>query len=175
MLCAKTRGWMGIGWLNPSRDEASLMVRTDMVVAFVEDGQAVVQDRFAFSIEEPTKDEMLADQRPDDAGNPLNGRNDLKLIPGSLGLPGLEWCSDATCSLGFSLVQFQRAFATEDAYDIRLPAKSAKLGLIYAWGSRDPFATYMEQHGGGDRGYVELQWNLDCAPGTFFDIASAES
>ncbi|CAE7504109.1 unnamed protein product [Symbiodinium sp. CCMP2592] len=174
MLCAKTRGWMGIGWLNPSRDESSLMVRTDMVVAFVEDGQAVVQDRFAFSIEEPIKDEMLADQRPDDVGNLLNGRNDLTLIPGSLGLPGLEWCSDATCSLGFSLVQFKRAFATEDAYDIRLPAKSAKLGLIYAWGNRDPFATYMEQHGGGDRGYVELQWNLDCVPGTFFDIASAD-
>ena len=52
--------------------------------------------------------------------------------------------------------------------------KSAKIGLIYAWGSSDPFATYMEKHDSSDSGYVDLTWNLDCAPGMFFDIASSE-
>ncbi|CAE7810869.1 unnamed protein product, partial [Symbiodinium sp. CCMP2456] len=67
-LCAKTHGWMGIGWLDPNRAGGPLMQDTDMVVAFVKDGQAGVQDRFARWIEEPLKDELLAGQRSDDAG-----------------------------------------------------------------------------------------------------------
>ena len=57
----------------------------DMVVAFVQDGVANVQDRFARSIEEPLRDEALSNQRSDDLGNPLNGQNDLELISGALG------------------------------------------------------------------------------------------
>lgn len=60
----------------------------DMVVAFVQDGVANVQDRFARSIEEPLRDEALSNQRSDDLGNPLNGQNDLELISGALGTPG---------------------------------------------------------------------------------------
>lgn len=87
-LCAKTHGWMGIGWLSPSHT-GLLMNHTDMSVAFIQDGVAVVQDRFARSIEEPLRDEVLANQRSDDLGSPLNGRNDLKLISGALGSPGV--------------------------------------------------------------------------------------
>ena len=97
----------------------------------MKDGRAVVEDRFAWSIEEPTKDEMLPGQRSDDLGNLLNGKNDLMLIPGSLGIPGQEWCPDTECSPGFSLVQFRRYFATEDMYDITLPVSwTAKKDLL---------------------------------------------
>ena len=86
-LCAKTHGWMGIGWLSPSHT-GLLMNHTDMSVAFVDGSGAVVQDRFARSIEEPLRDEMLGDQRADDNGY---GQNDLKLISGALGSPGTNW------------------------------------------------------------------------------------
>eukprot|EP00438_Fugacium_kawagutii_P004993 Skav215290 [mRNA] locus=scaffold2522:211104:213909:- [translate_table: standard] len=86
-LCAKTHGWMGIGWLSPSHT-GLLMNHTDMSVAFVQNGVAVVQDRFARSIEEPLRDEVLANQRSDDLGQG-NGQNDLKLISGALGTAGV--------------------------------------------------------------------------------------
>ena len=172
-LCAKTQGWMGIGWLSPTHSGV-LMNHTDMVVAFVQDGQAVVQDRFARYIEEPLRDELLSDQRSDDLGNSLNGQNDLELIPGALGTAGKEWCPDLQCNTGFSLVQFRRAFNTDDASDLRLPVKSAKIGLIHAFSTKDPIDGILVQHVSSSTGYVDLQWNLDCIPGTYFEITNIE-
>ncbi|CAE7337002.1 dfx [Symbiodinium natans] len=144
-LCAKTHGWMGIGWLNPDRDGGPLMQNTDMV--------AEVQDRFARWIatalheeEEPLRDELLSGQRTDDAGNPLNGANHLELIPGALGISGREWCPDEVLS--------------------------TKIGLIFAFARTDPHE-HLDQHLLSSTGYVDLSWNLDCAPGQYFDMASA--
>ncbi|CAL1129696.1 unnamed protein product [Cladocopium goreaui] len=172
-LCAKTHGWMGIGWLSPSHT-GLLMNHTDMSVAFIQDGVAVVQDRFARSIEEPLRDEVLANQRSDDLGSPLNGRNDLKLISGALGSPGKEWCPDLECKTGFTLVQFQRPFDTADASDLRLPVNGAKIGLIHAFATRDPVNGIMIQHTSTSTGYVDLQWNLECSPGTYFEVTTIE-
>ncbi|CAE8726190.1 unnamed protein product [Polarella glacialis] len=174
-LCAKTHGWMGMGWLTPSH-VGHLMNHTDMVMAYVKDGQAVVEDRFAKYIEEPLKDELLAGQRQDDATGlvSLNGANDLTLRAGALGSTGKEWCADSACKPGFSLVQFSRGFATGDAWDADLPVKSPKIGIIYAFASRDPTGTETAQHVMSSTGYADLQWNLECPAGTFFNLYTIE-
>ncbi|CAE7513674.1 unnamed protein product [Symbiodinium natans] len=170
-LCAKTLGWLGMGWLRPDRDAGSpLMQNTDMVVAYVKDGQGAVEDRFARWFEEPLKDELLAGQRSDDVGNPLNGANDLELIPGVLGRSGQEWCPDDACNPGFTLVQFRRRFLTEDVSDIVLPVKASKIGIIFSFAKTDPFESYLEQHLPTSTGYIDIPWNLVCDPGFFFDI-----
>jgi len=173
-LCAKTQGWMGMGWLGPSH-VGHLMNNTDMVMAFVKDGQAVVQDRFAKYIEEPLKDEMLEGQRQDDLGLWTGkGANDLVLHSGALGTPGKEWCADATCKPGFSLVQFSRPFTTGDAWDAKLPVVGAKIGMIHAFASSDPTETETSQHIMSTTGYKDLQWNLDCPAGTYFNMYTIE-
>ncbi|CAE7719599.1 unnamed protein product [Symbiodinium pilosum] len=113
---------------------------------------------------------MLSGQRSDDLGNPLNGQNDLELIPGALGRSGKEWCPDDKCDPGFSLVQFRRKFFTEDASDIVLPVKASKIGIIFSFAKSDPFETYLEQHFPTSTGYIDIAWNLVCDPGFFFDI-----
>lgn len=173
-LCCKTLGWMGMGWLDPAREGGPLMQDTDMVVAYVKDGQAGIEDRFARWIEEPLKDELLQGQRSDDLGNPLNGANDLELVPGVLGTSGKEWCPDDACNPGFSLVQFRRKFMTEDVSDIVLPVKASKIGIIFSFAKTDPFETYLEQHLPTSTGYIDIAWNLVCDPGLYFDITVTE-
>ena len=68
---------------------------------------------------------------------------------------GKEWCPDLQCKTGFTLVQFLRPFDTRDAYDLRLPVNGAKIGLIHA--------------------FVDLQWNLECSPGNYFEVAMVGS
>jgi len=84
---------------------------------------------------------------------------------------GKEWCPDLECKTGFTLVQFQRPFDTADASDLRLPVNGAKIGLIHAFATRDPVNGIMIQHTSTSTGYVDLQWNLDCSPGTYFEVA----
>ena len=84
---------------------------------------------------------------------------------------GKEWCPDLECKTGFTLVQFQRPFDTADASDLRLPVNGAKIGLIHAFATRDPVNGIMIQHTSTSTGYVDLQWNLECSPGTYFEVA----
>ncbi|OLQ01606.1 hypothetical protein AK812_SmicGene15634 [Symbiodinium microadriaticum] len=151
--------WMGIGWLDPNRAGGPLMQDTDMVAfvkdgqdPYAEREDAALNRRRrrsrhqnalsgeqmvalllrldrAISAEEPLKDELLVGQRSDDAGNPLNGVNDLQLIPGE------------GCACTKYQVQFRRPFATDDLSDITLPVRSAKIGLIFAFARKDPFET----------------------------------
>eukprot|EP00439_Symbiodinium_sp_Y106_P069001 s413_g11.t2 len=148
-LCCKTLGWMGMGWLDPARAGGPLMQDTDMVVAYVKDGQAGIEDRFARWIEEPLKD-------------------------GVLGTSGKEWCPDDACNPGFSLVQFRRKFMTEDISDIVLPVKASKIGIIFSFAKTDPFESYLEQHLPTSTGYIDIAWNLVCDPGLYFDITVTE-
>eukprot|EP00928_Gymnodinium_smaydae_P095054 TRINITY_DN8104_c0_g2_i1.p1 TRINITY_DN8104_c0_g2~~TRINITY_DN8104_c0_g2_i1.p1 ORF type:complete len:1846 (+),score=294.15 TRINITY_DN8104_c0_g2_i1:63-5600(+) len=167
-LCGKTHGWMGVGWLGPSH-MGHYMNHTDMTVAFVDsNGMAVVQDRFAVYIEEPLRDEKLPGQRADDPSG--FGRNDLRTIPGALGMEGKEWCPDEECKQGFTLVQFTRNFTTPDLFDVQLPVRTAKIGMIHGFSNIDPTDVEMVQHIMSTTGYVDLPWNLDCPAGTYFDI-----
>eukprot|EP00930_Biecheleria_cincta_P021105 TRINITY_DN15717_c0_g1_i4.p1 TRINITY_DN15717_c0_g1~~TRINITY_DN15717_c0_g1_i4.p1 ORF type:complete len:2701 (+),score=424.75 TRINITY_DN15717_c0_g1_i4:78-8105(+) len=171
-LCGKTTGWMGMGWLN-ALQEGPLMNHTDVVVTYVTDtGEAVVQDRFAYWIEEPQIDESVKNQRQDDIGNWINGENDYEPYPGALGVNGKEWCPDTKCKPGFSLVQYTRKFTTPDAWDAKLSASSSKIGVIWAFASLDPGSEGLVQH--STKGYVDLEWNIDCRGGTYYDSYNIE-
>jgi len=168
-MCAKTLGWMGIGWLTPDHI-GHYMNYTDMNVVFVNDaGEAVVQDRFAFRTEEPVRDERLPNQRVDASGNALSGHNDLTPYSGALGTPGKEWCPDSKCEPGFTLVQFQRPFRTNDTWDARLPVLGPKIGLIFAFATVDPTDLEMVEHIMSSAGYHDIVWNKQCEAGTYFN------
>jgi len=164
-----------MGWLTPNH-AGHYMYHTDMAVAFVEQGQAYIQDRFAQTTEEPVKDESLGGQRQDDTGSYTQaGGNDLVLRAGALGVSGKEWCADAKCSPGFSIVQFTREFKTPDKFDLELPSYSPNIGVIYAFAKLDPTNLEMVQHIMTTTGYVDLQWNIECAPGYFYECRHVSS
>lgn len=173
-LCGKTTGWMGMGWINQYQAAPTpLMNHTDVVVTYVSDtGDAMVQDRFAYWIEEPQLDQMVQNQRQDDLGDWVNGENDYVLQPGALGVNGKEWCPDTKCKPGFSLVQYTRKFTTPDAWDAKLSADLSKIGVIWAFASLDPGTTGLVEH--STKGYVDLEWNIDCPGGTYFDSYNIE-
>lgn len=80
--------------------------------------------------------------------------------------PPKEWCPDAKCSPGFTLVQFRKRFKSEDAWDVQLTSRLTKVLIIFSFAIDDPTEFEMLQHAATSTGYGALLWNR-----TFFHEA----
>ncbi len=118
---ADTSGWVAIG-LQPG----NRMKDADIVLGMVLDGKAIVIDSYS-----------TGDFGPHRADSELGGSDDL-----------LEYAAHE--SDGMTVVEFERAFDTGDAYDVTLQSGVA-MKIIWAYGSTDSEGV---KH--STRGYGEL-------------------
>mmetsp|Transcript_10012 Transcript_10012/g.22444 ORF Transcript_10012/g.22444 Transcript_10012/m.22444 type:complete len:1498 (+) Transcript_10012:129-4622(+) len=147
LLAAKTIGWLGVGFYNQTASHP--MIKTDMVVARVIDGEAWIDDQYAFAIETP--------------------RNDSELDGGSdqlLNKAGLE-------ENGITYIFFRRSFRAEDLdpWDYQFRDDLQQIPLVYAYS--DEGNDEITYHG-TRRGYASIQWNTSCPDNSKYSIPLAE-
>mmetsp|Transcript_38577 Transcript_38577/g.89057 ORF Transcript_38577/g.89057 Transcript_38577/m.89057 type:complete len:1484 (+) Transcript_38577:69-4520(+) len=147
IIAAKTTGWLGLGFYNQTASHP--MIRTDIVLGWVtSEGEAVIQDRYAFSIETPRLDEDLE-----------GGRDQL------LNKSGIE-------ENGVTYLRFRRSYreADLDPWDYRFEGSMRDVPLVYAWGDEGQDAP--EYHS-SRRGYASMSFNNQCEDNWRYSIASS--
>eukprot|EP00403_Amphidinium_massartii_P039850 CAMPEP_0178433700 /NCGR_PEP_ID=MMETSP0689_2-20121128/33044_1 /TAXON_ID=160604 /ORGANISM="Amphidinium massartii, Strain CS-259" /LENGTH=353 /DNA_ID=CAMNT_0020055743 /DNA_START=30 /DNA_END=1088 /DNA_ORIENTATION=+ len=146
LIAAKTTGWIGVGFYNQTASHP--MNRADIIMARVIDGQAIIEDRFAFSIEHPKLDTDLD-----------GGKDQL------LNKAGIE-------ENGITYAFFRRSFKAEDLdeWDFRFTSDIQTIPLVYAYGDQDQD---IPEYHSLRRGYAAIQWNITCQDNTKYSIAMA--
>ncbi len=124
------------------------MINTDMIVGRLQQGVALIEDRFAEGLETPKLDVQLggADQLTHKQGYMENGTTYLK---------------------------FRRSFASKDldGKDFQFTSSMDSVTVVYAYSS---VATTSLVYHGPTRGYGKLPWNLNCSSNFFFNLQTSQ-
>jgi len=147
-MAARTTGFLGLGFYGLEEDKSHAMINTDMIVAWVANGQVGVVDCFAQGLDTPKLDTKL-------------GGEDLLLNK-----EGQE-VNDVT------YVKFRRSFKPEhlDLYDYQFRADLEQVKVVFSYSSIN--SDNLVYHG-PTRGYSQIPWNTNCSANFFWNLGTSE-